>query len=228
MGKRRNELVDRVLENIRYHTTRKVKPAGHVNEVFALDDYLSRAQQLLRVAFSESAQQDGFPTSTPGNGNVGGGKGGGRVMEVGGRDADGLKVVELLPTSSTEMAALAGPQADPIANIGGEVNRCIHTIANAFDQLGRALDRADALRSTSAVPDPPMCWVAQVRYQLPWDISWEPWRTTDFAGQLSQPFDEPRRVCQFVYKFVHNHKRLPAKIEMQQYLAKSTVKLRGA
>lgn len=228
MGKRSKPAVDRVAEVIRFHTTRKVKSEGHVNEVFAIDDLVSRARRVVRVAFSESAQADGYPASTPGNGNPGGGKGGGRVMEVGGRDADGLKVVELLPTSSTEMAALAGHRPDEIANVGGRVHRLLHTIANAMEQLDRELDRFDVLQSTAKVPDPPMCWVAQVKFQLPWDIAWEPWRTTDFAGQLHQPFDEPRRVCKYVYWFVRDNGRLPSKAEMQQYLTGATIKLRGA
>lgn len=228
MGKRQDRVIDRVVETIRLHTTRKVKPAGHVNEVFALDDLLSRAQRVVRIAFSESSKPDGFPSSTPGNGNPGGGKGGGRVMPVGVVNAAGHKVVDLLPTSSTEMAALTVARPDPISEIGKRVNLDLHTIASALDRLERNLNRFDALQSSSAVPDPPMCWVAQVKYGLPWDILWEPFRTTDFAGQLDQPFDEPRRVSHFVYWFVRNHKRLPAKVDMQQYLAKATVKLRGA
>ncbi len=217
--KRRESDIDRVVEAIRHHTTRKVvtsPPDAKVElKAQSLDVTIARARHLLRVAASVSAKPDGFSSTTPGNGNPGGGKGGRKLMAI--RDEKGD--TDLVPTSSTEVAAIdPGRHDDPIALIGNEVWMHLRRIEGALVGLDNALNRADRLQSAAAVPDPPMCWVAQVKYQLPWDLMWEPHRATDFAGYLDTPFDEPRKVCRFVYDFVRRSRALPERADMLAYL----------
>lgn len=214
--------IDHVFEDIRYHTQRTIGPAGR--EVKVLDDTLTRARRLLLVASSVSARPDGYPTTTPGNGSPGGGKGGQRLMAV--RAEDGS--TDLVPTTSVEAAAIEQrPLPDPVTMQGRELWQHLRRLVDELDAIARVLDRFDRLQNTAAVPDPPMCWVAQVRYQLPWDLAWEPWRTTDFAGVLAHPFDEPRKVSQFVYWYTRNHRRLPERAEMLEYLQRGGVKVRA-
>lgn len=209
--------VDRLVESVRWHTVRQVDKRP------AVDVLAGRVRRLVRVGVSVSAKADGYPSTTPGNGSPGGGKGGGVRLAV----PDGEGGQDLLPSSSTEVAALARPAPDPVALQAGEALAALRRAVAALDELDRVLGRFDALQSTAVVPDPPMCWVAQVRYRLPFDALWEPWRTTDFAGVLADPFDEPRRVSQFVYWFTRNHRRLPERAEMVEYSQRSTVKVRG-
>lgn len=186
---------------------------------------LGRARKVLLAAEVSSAP-DGYSATTPGNGAPGGGKGGGRRMGIVDRETG---MMDWVPTSSTEAAAIdpARREPDPVARSGRKVNVLMLRLAATLAELDRELDQFDVLRSTSTVPEPPMCWVAQTRYRLPWDLQWEPFRTTDFAGQLDTPFDEPRKVCSFVYWYVRNHKRLPLEAEMREYLTRETIRIRG-
>lgn len=223
----KNSDLERVVDDLRYHTVREVqlsqssKPA----RTTSLEIMLGRARRLLRVADGPSARADGFSATTPGNGSPGGGKGGGQRMRI----TDGGEV-DWVPTSSTEAAAIDTRRVDdPVALLGAEAWVKMQAAAKALVELERVLDRFDRLQNTSVVPDPPMCWVAKVRAGLPYDLMWDvqtDGRTTDFAGQLAQPFDEPRKVCMFVYWFVRNHKRLPERPEMLEYLERKTVKVR--
>lgn len=224
--KHRDSELNGLIDTIRHHTTRTItiptpvgKPARTTD---ALEVTLGRARNVLKIAASASARPDGFSSTTPGNGNPGGGKGGRKTMAIRGEDGQ----VDLVPTSSTEVDAIDNRrEPDGVGLIGGEVWKLLHQLAHLHAQLDGALVRFDRLQSTAGVEDPPMCWLAQVRYKLPWDIQWEPFRTTDFAGVLADPFDEPRRVSSFVYWFARNHKRLPERGEMLEYLEKQTVKV---
>lgn len=225
--KKHMQAVDRAVASIRDLTVVPVVqtypgPKGKMREVRtpAIEIMIGRARGVLRAAEVSSAT-DGYPSTTPGNGNPGGGKGGGRRMAVQILDADGEHDVDLLPTSSTEAAAIdarwSGP--DPVAGAGRRVNRLLLELAATLKALDKALDSYDVLRSTATVPDPPMCWVAQVRYQLPFDTAWEPVKTTDFAGVLEEPFDEPRKVSSFVYWYTRRTRELPTRAQMLDYLA---------
>lgn len=201
----------------------------------ALQVLLDRAQAAVTVAaLAGSSRPDGWGSMTPGNGNPGGGKGGRRMLSVPGEEGEGRVLV---PSSSTEAAAFAalagsGGVSDASAVSAMEVSTAVHVVAHALEGLESALARFDRVRSVSKVPDPPMCWVAQVRYRLPWDVMWSSGpgggelRSTTFAGQLDEPFDEPRRVCGFVYRFVHNHGRLPERDEMLAHLERTVVRVK--
>lgn len=222
--KHRDANVEKVTDTIHHHTTRKVTipgPDGTPDRMSpAIDVLMHRARTFLKVASSVSSRADGFPSTAPGNGNPGGGKGGRKLMSVPVEDAGRIVDFDLVPTSSTEVAALdARHQTDPITSVGREVWQLLTTVARSLDQLEHALNRAERLQSTAQVPDPPMCWVAQVKYKLPWDIAWEPYRSTDFAGVLDQPFDEPRKVSSFVYWYTRRTHQLPEKADMLAYLS---------
>ena len=227
--------LNRLLEVLRFHTVRQVSSPGQVSpmitgrdvKVPAVEVLAARVHRLVRAGFSVSAEADGFPARTPLNGSPGAGKGGRQTMAVDAVDDEGVVVgVDWVPTSSTESAAFAKPMSDPVQLQAVEAMAAMRSVVAALDELDRVLGRFDHLQATSKVPDPPMCWVAQVKYQLQWDMEWEPWRTTDFANRLAQPFDEPRRVSKFVYWFVQNHRRLPDRAEMLAQLERSVVKVR--
>lgn len=233
----RSSDVDRVVSEVRALSLELVVSPGQFPSAFpgrvlkvpALEVTLSRASRLLRVALANPSRPDGFPSSTPGNGSPGGGKGGQRMMSVPGADGG---PAELVPTTSVEVAAIDQARAlpDAVALQAREAWAHLVKILDGLAGLERVCDRFDRLQSSSDVVDPPMCWLAQVRYRLPYDVMWDvqhDGRTTDFAGQLDQPFDEPRRVSMFVYWFVRNHKRLPERAEMLGYLERQTVKVRG-
>lgn len=223
----------RALSSIRYHTVRQVPlgdaVGGRQRVRLAIDDLLVRAERAALIGASVSSQPDGFPSSTPGSGNVGGGKGGRQLMRITHRDDRSLVdgEVDRVPTSPTEVAALARPPADPKARGSADIVLRLYELDRVLEGLSMAVDRFDRLDSTSDVVDPPMCWVAQVKYRLPFDPLWEPTKTTDFASQLAEPFDEPRKVCTFVYWFVRNHRRLPSQAEMLEYLERKTVRIRA-
>lgn len=216
--------VERLLDVVRFHTVRQVDGGGARR--LAVEVWAERVRRLVRVGVSVSARADGFASRTPGSGDVGSGKGGRQRMAV----PDGEGGMDLVPTSSTEVAALRPVSADPVALQAGEALAALRRVVAALDDLDRVLGRFDRLQSTAAVPDPPMCWVAQVRYRLPYDVLWDvqlDGRATDFVGVLAEPFDEPRRVCMFVYWFARNHRRLPSRAEMVAHLERSTVKVRA-
>lgn len=230
-NKSRVDGLDHVVAAIRAMTTRHVPAPASVTgaKVPKLDLLLRDAVRVVEIAGSVGAQADGYAARTPLNGNPGGGKGGGVRMPVEFVE-DGVRGVDPLPTSSTEMAAVARPMPDPVAQSGKRVLRHLAALERALVALEAETAGFERIRSTALVPDPPMCWLAQVRYRLPYDVMWDvqhDGRTTDFAGQLDQPFDEPRRVSMFVYWFVRNHKRLPERAEMLGYLERQTVKVRG-
>lgn len=223
----------KAFSSIRHNTVRQVPlvgdDGGKPRFRSAIDDVLVRAERAVLVGASMPSHADGFPSSTPGSGNVGGGKGGRQLMRIDGRDDRTLAAGETdrVPTSSTEMAALARPAVDPKARAAQDIVSRVFEVERQLEGLARAVDRFDRLDSTAGVEDPTMCWVAQVRYRLPFDPLWEPFKTTDFATQLAEPFDEPRKVCSFVYWFVRNHRRLPDKAEMLEHLERKTVRIRA-
>ncbi len=234
MTGRSQRLVQLVDGRVRAHTVTRVKRKelqddGTMREVsvFALDD-LVRRLQLLIASDAEHPAADGFGSSTPGNGSPGSGKGGGRVMVI--DDENGQP--DRVPTSSTEAAAVAlvmdRPPADPVHTLAVQAMKAFETVANQLVLLNSALTRFDHLRELSKVPDPPQCFVAQVRHHMQWDPEWEPWRETDFAGKLDESWPEPRKVCKFVYWFVHNHKRLPSRNEMLRQLERGVVNVKAS
>lgn len=227
--KTRESHLTRVVDVVRHHTTRKVitsPPDAKVERsTSAIEDLLARSRHIIKVASSVSNENDGFSSTTPGNGSPGGGKGGRKLMSI--PDENGQP--DLVPTSTTEVAALAGIRAmpDPIARIGRDQLADLEALAAVLERMAGRADRFDNLRNTAVVPDPPMCWVAQVKYKLPWDIAWEPYRTTDFVGVLAEPFDEPRKVSSFVYWYTRRTRQLPTHAEMSAYLHGSIVKVKA-
>jgi len=222
-------LVDRLVESIRFHTTRQVERPGKGDakgsKVLAFDELARRARQIVIVGFSESAVADGYSSTTPGNGNPGSGKGGGRTMTV-----PGPAGPEEVRTSSTESAAFTNLDArrgapDPAFTIAREVLAELHTVKRALDSLANACDRFDRLRSVAQVADAPQCHVASVILGLPWDEAWAPYKRTTFVGVLALPFDEERQVCRWVYDFTRHWHRLPSKVEMLGYLERGAVRV---
>lgn len=231
--------LNRLLEVLRFHTVRQVSSPGQVSpmitgrdvKVPAVEVLAARVHRLVRAGFSVSAEADGFPARTPLNGSPGAGKGGRQTMAVDTVDDEGVVVgVDWVPTSSTESAAFAKPMSDPVQLQAVEAMAAMRAVVAALDELDRVLGRFDHLQNTAKVPDPPMCWVAGTKYGLRWDVLWEVGpqlgRVTSFAGVLDKPFDEPRHVCPFVYRFTYNHGRLPTAAEMNEYLQRSTLKVR--
>ena len=204
--------LENAVESVRYHTIRPATSGEGGGRRLALEVQLNRARTLITRAASASAKLDGFSSTTPGNGNPGGGKGGRKLMSV----PDDKGGVDLVPTSSTETAALTtGAKTDQITAMGAEARALLISIGAAFDRLDQLLGRAENVQSTAKIADPPMCWVAQVKYGLPWDIEWEPYRArTDLGGLL----DEPHPVSKYVYIFWRNHQALPSKEQMLEYV----------
>lgn len=197
-------------------------------ESVSVHGLLHRARAAVVVG-SIPSRADGFPKRTPGNGDVGGGKGGRLLMSITSSDDPEISDDEpdRVPTSSTEVAALARDPLDVPARLAGQVNRHVHQLASVLAQLEAALRQMDVVRATTAVPDPPMCWLAK-QYDLPFDLRWhvgidadEKPVTTDFGTVLDKPLDQPQVVCAYVYKFVRNHRRLPLKAEMQTELRRT-------
>lgn len=171
-------------------------------------------------------RHDGYPTTTPGNGSVGAGKGGGRTMEI----ADEHGLPDRVPTTATEAAAFArlegAPSQDPIRHLSRQLRHHLERIANAYAAIEADLRRFDNLRSTADLTEPEQCYVAAVICKLPFDPTWEHrLRTTDFAGYLPHPWDEPRKVCRWTYDFVRARRRLPTPDEMRQHLERGTVRI---
>lgn len=178
-----------------------------------LDLLLARARHVVTVGMIPSGA-DGYPTTTPGNGNVGGR--GGRHIIV--EDENGQP--DRVPITSTEAAALANvSEPDPVATIARTVVTELAMIKAAFDSLESALDRFDGLRSAATVNDPPQCYVASKVHRLPWDVTWEPFRKSTMNGT----YDEPVDVCKFTYWFHRNNGRLPSKNEMLRHLERGVV-----
>lgn len=220
---KRVDVIARLLESINRSVVKVEvdEGAGVRREVVSssIDDVLQRARRLLLAASAASAGVDGYAARTPGNGNPGGGKGGRQMMKL-----EDQGEVDWVPTSSTESAALAdGAPADPLARLGGQAWRHLQAIAHELHQLEVVIERAGRLQSTRLVPEALMCAVVQ-GLGLPWDDEWDVHegsgaRLTDFAGQLAVPLEHRQLVCRYVYRFVHNHKRLPTRDDLLAHLA---------
>jgi hypothetical protein len=178
-----------------------------------LDSILRRARLLLEVEHRAGyARADGYPSKTAGNGDPGGGKGGGRLMVIPPDDA--CPDIDRVPTTPTEVAALAEARTDPVSVIAVSVTSHLRRVAHELDQLDAALGAWERMRMVSKVPDPPQCYIVGELLGLPWDDYWEPWRSTSFERLLDDPqFAEPRKVCQWAYWFVRDNRRLPTKDE---------------
>lgn len=214
--------VSKVVESIDHPVTRSVSAVNAdgksvVRQVqsSSLAATLAVAKKLVLQGAAVSAAPDGFGSSTPGNGSPGGGKGGGRLMRI--ED-------DLVPTSSTEAAALAERQLpDPLARLAGRAWRQMNELAEALRQLEATIAHAEQLQQmTVSSADVGMCAVV-AGYELPWDEEWDvrdgAGRLTDFAGQLDEPFEQRQLVCSYVYKFVHKRKRLPTASELLEFLS---------
>jgi len=177
-----------------------------------LDHMLRRVRLLLEVDASAGVEQaDGYASKTPLNGSPGGGKGGGRpLISI----PDELGHADRVPTSSTEVAALAGTgPADPVHRRAVAVTSHLRRLVHELECLDTELGAWERMRMVSKVPDPPQCYIVGKLLGLPWDEYWEPWRTTTFPKLDDPQFDEPRKVCQWAYWFVRDHGRLPTKDE---------------
>jgi hypothetical protein len=182
----------------------------------ALEQMLRRVVHLAQIGDRcGRAQADGFPSTTPGNGSPGSGKGGGRTMPIPTPTGE----LDHVPTSSTEAAALAGRiQADPLSTITTRAISHLRRAVHELEELDAALGEADRLRLLSKVPDPPQCYVTRELFGLPFDDEWAVFRVTSFPKLNDPRFDEPRRVCSWVYYFVRNHSRLPTRDEAIKHL----------
>ena len=158
---------------------------------------------------------DGYPSVAPLNGSPGGGAGGGG-------------------SSSVEKAALERSEArqpDPVHQLTRSTLQALTRAADALNAVEANLRRFENLQSTAELADAPQCYVASTLYGLQFDPAWEPHRATDFAGYLERPWDEPRKVCRFVYDFTRRAQpgtwahRLPTKDEMLQYLTRGYVRI---
>lgn len=215
-------LVHDLAERARFITARPVKRTVvegdspvEVTES-QLEQLLRRAVHLAQIADRcGRAVSDGFPATTPGNGSPGGGKGGGKTMPIPTPTGD----IDHVPTSSTEAAALTNVVADPLSTITVRAIAHLRRAVHELEQLDATLGQADRMRMLSKVADPPQCYVAGTVLGLPWDETWQPWRSTDFAKYIDDPrFAEPRKVCQWVYWFVRDHGRLPTRDEALKHL----------
>lgn len=234
MGQRDRMLKD-LDERVRAMTLRRVRHEEVVDEErlvveeFKLDELFRRVRHLV-ACDDRVALVDGFPSSTPGNGSPGGGKGGGRTMairEPGDTDPDHV------PTTSTEAAAfdrLAGGVSDPVHDITTRALGHVRRLVLALEELDAELGAFERLRLRSKVPDPPQCYVIKDMLGIiTWDELWSPTRSTSFPklDRATLPpdrrgaFDEPRKVCPYVYWHVQNHRRLPTRPEALKYLAES-------
>jgi hypothetical protein len=245
-----SDSIRRLIEGIDAAALRNVpvdltKPGGR-KEV-QLRRMLTRSERVIAASRTARTRPDGFASTTPGNGSPGGGKGGGRMMAVEtpadepGRVPQDPKVqaaflarhrrapgVDLVPTSSTEAAALAAGRrvASPIDDIANELVTELRRLDTALRRIGWALDRYDRIVNPSdGLDEPPQCWVASKIHGLPWDRDWEPFVSTRFEGVLEEPWPEDRPVCRWVYDFTRRHARVPTKAEMRQYLERGQVRV---
>lgn len=222
---------ERLLEGLRYQLLEQVprdpkKPNGAKHE--RVRSLLARAREALEMDISEvlvSASPDGFPSTTPGNGSPGGGKGGRMTMVI---DDDGER--DTVPTSSTERAAFAGTdpvwaERSQVVDELREVEAQLRHIDSAILRLSGALTRLDGLRGQTTEEASPQCWVASVAHGLPWDRDWEPAVSTRFENYLDTPWEKPRPVCRWVYDFTRRNRRLPERDELLQYLERGHVRV---
>lgn len=183
-----------------------------------LEAMLSKAKHVLSVALMPS-RPDGFPSTTPGNGNPGGGSG--RFIVV----PDEKGYPERVPVTTTEQAVMTpNVMGDPIGAIAREVLAELATMQASLQAIDNALNRFDNLRNQVTETAAPYCYVARHIHKLPWDEKWETFRRTDFRGM----FTEPQPVCQFVYYFHRDNGRLPTEKEMRTYLEKQVVRIHAS
>jgi len=250
-SKRRRQLsvtVEKLLDSIDAAALRHVpidptRPEGAKHA--RLRSLLARSREVMLIErANESGQPDGYASTTPGNGSPGGGKGGGPTIAVEIPDDEPARLpqseegrewlaslhetperVELVPTTSTERAALArgADRPDPLRNIARDLDTQWRTVETAFMRISALCDRWDRLRSTVALVNVPQCHVAEVLYKLPFDDKWKPHRSTTFEGLIDWP--EARPVCRMVYDFTRDNARLPSKAEMVQYLERTAIRV---
>jgi hypothetical protein len=214
-----------IVEHTKVITRTELRAGKQVQVREARLDLMRRDLAALLEADAEHGGNDGYPSTTPGNGSPGGGKGGGATMEI--PDEHGHP--DRVRVTSVEAAVLNARPAhlgDPLHRKAVEAELIVTRVARDLARLASISHEVTQLRSTAAIADPPMCWVAQ-QAGLPWDIEWEPFRETDFAGVLAQPFPEPRRVSKTVYWFVRNHRRLPTREDLQQHLERGNIRTRA-
>lgn len=227
-----DERIRRTLDQIRHHTTRLIvtSPPTAKKPVHtpALEVTFGQALRLIYAGLSPSPTVDGFSSTTPGNGSPGSGKGGGRMMSVPGEQPGDVN--DLVPTSSTEAAALdrlAGRRdRDLVASMAREQLAALHLVARTLEEIRNRNDRFDQMRDARHVADAPQCYIASTVFELPWDDQWAPLHRTDFStirGFEDKVLDEPRPVCTFVYWFTRRNRRLPTRDEMLANLERRTL-----
>lgn len=186
-------------------------------------DTLERRLRALISADEQKNRLDGYPTQTPGSNSGPGGGSGGRASIMIPDDETGEP--DWVPTSSTETSTLRRPADDPVHKLRRRADRATRHAVEALETLRNTLDAFDQLRNTNDVGDPPYCYVAQHILGLPYDVLWEPFRQTDFATILPNPFDEPRHVSASIYWFVRNHRRLPTPVEAKAMLERGVARI---
>lgn len=201
-----------LLSNIERDLAYRLKRTKNGDPVAEL---MRRARAVVAVGMIPNTV-DGYPKTTPGNGNSSGGNGR-HIFVV---DDETGEQGDRVPVTSTEQAAMNDyHDRDIIKEIAIDVVTELMTLRQALESAHHALDRFEALRSTAKTNDAPQCHVAAVMHKLPWDVMWEPWRTSDLGGA----FPEPVKLSKFVYWFHRNNDRLPSKNEMLRYLEKGVV-----
>lgn len=243
MSKKRNQQMqqhhERLIEGIDDMLLKHVpvdpeRPGGRKQP--RLRNLLDQARRALATPIGDltvSEDPDGFPTSTPGNGSPGGGKGGRSTMTIEDPDDEldpgGVEV----PVTSVERAVFAiegGVSAGvrsavQLDQLFGEISSQLRHIDSAAMRLSAALIRFEALRDKADDEAGPQCYVASVMHHLPWDRAWEPVVATQFDGVLAKPWPEPHRVCRWVYDFTRRHERIPTRDELLQYLERGLVRV---
>lgn len=179
-----------------------------------LEELLARSSHVISVALIPS-QPDGYPSTTPGNGNSGGC--GGRFISV----PDELGEPDRVPVTSTEQAVLNDHTTpDKVNAIAREVLAELATVATSLTSLSHALDRFDHLRRTDGQVADRQCYVTKHVLKLGWEEEWEPWRTSDLNGALSEPFP----VCKWVYWFHRDNGRLPTSKEALTHIERNVAR----
>jgi hypothetical protein len=176
---------------------------------------MNATEHIVAVGMVPSAN-DGWPTTTPGNGNPGGG--GGRTITV----SDEHGQPDRVPVTSVEAAVIERiAERDQIRTMALDEIADWHQISAALESIRNRQQRFANLRSTATVEDAPQCFVAAVVHHLAWDATWEPWRATTLNGT----WNEERKVCKFVYWFHRHQGRIPTAVEMRKHLERGTVRI---
>lgn len=194
-----------------------------------LDDLITTVRTIAAYDSAGVDSNDGWGTTTPGNGSPGSGKGGGRQMAIETPEGN----TDRVPTSSTEAAAfmrLERGRPDEIHGLHRADVQALRKILDGMNTIAANAKRAENLRSISDLCEPTsMCWFAQ-KYELPWDIAWEIHKHTDFVRHdgtryTSTEWPERRPVCRFAYEFVRTNFREPTKEEMLTHLQRGVVRV---